>query len=142
MTYQCTTPDDVLKTMKDEAIEMIDLRFTDIPGLWQHFSVPPRAIGADSFSDGIGFDGSSIRGFQEIQESDMLVVPDPTTAFRDPFAEAPTLVLICDISDPVTGQPYSRDPRYVARKAETYLQSTRLGEPSLLRPGAGALRLQ
>ncbi len=104
MPYSCTTPDDVLKIVKDEAIEMIDLRFTDIPGLWQHFSVPPRALDADSFEDGVGFDGSSIRGFQEIQESDMLVNPDPTTAFRDPFSEAPTLVLICDISDPVTGQ--------------------------------------
>ena len=76
---------------------MIDLRFTDLPGLWQHFSVPPSALGADSFSDGVGFDGSSIRGFQEIQESDMLVMPDPTTAFLDPFTEVPTLVLICNI---------------------------------------------
>ena len=134
MAYQCTTPDDVLKIVRDEAIEMIDLRFTDIPGLWQHFSVPPRALGADSFADGVGFDGSSIRGFQEIQESDMLVLPDPTTAFRDPFAEAPTLVLICSISDPVTGQHYSRDPRYIAQKAETYLESTRLGDRAYFGP--------
>src|SRR5215470_15865488 len=103
MHYECKSPEDLLKTIKDEKIEMIDLRFTDIPGLWQHFSVPPRALGDDSFADGVGFDGSSIRGFQEIQESDMLVLPDSTTAFRDPFAEAPTLVLICGISDPVTG---------------------------------------
>src|ERR1700756_662265 len=114
MTYHCTTPEDVLKAIKDDKIAMVDLRFTDLPGLWQHFSVPPRALGADSFSDGVGFDGSSIRGFQEIQESDMLVIPDPTTAFLDPFAEAPTLALICNISDPITGQAYSRDPRYVA----------------------------
>src|SRR6516162_876978 len=122
MSYNCKSADDVLKVIKDDKIEMIDLRFTDIPGLWQHFSVPPRALGADSFADGVGFDGSSIRGFQEIQESDMLVLPDPATAFRDPFAEAPTLVLICSISDPITGQPYSRDPRFIAQKAETYLK--------------------
>src|ERR1700751_5539807 len=105
MSYKCKSPEDVLKTIKDDKIEMVDLRFTDMPGLWQHFSVPPRALDGDALGEGIGFDGSSIRGFQEIQESDMLVVPDPTTAFRDPFAEAPTLVLIGDIFDPVTGQP-------------------------------------
>ena len=134
MPYDCKTPDDVLKIVQDEAIEMIDLRFTDIPGLWQHFSVPPRALNADSFAEGVGFDGSSIRGFQEIQESDMLVNPDPATAFRDPFAEAPTLVLICNISDPVTGQPYSRDPRYIARKAETYLASAGIGDRAYFGP--------
>jgi len=101
---------------------MIDLRFTDLPGVWQHFSVPPSAVDADALSDGIGFDGSSIRGFQEIQESDMLVVPDPTTAFLDPFTLATTLVLICNIRDPITGEPYSRDARYIARKAEAHLK--------------------
>ena len=79
------TPDEVLKAIKDDDIVMVDLRFTDLPGLWQHFSVPPSALDLDSFTEGVGFDGSSIRGFQEIQESDMLVVPDPTTAFLDPF---------------------------------------------------------
>ena len=134
MSYDCKNPDDILKVIKDDKIEMIDLRFTDLPGLWQHFSLPPRALGADSFSDGVGFDGLSIRGFQEIQESDMLVMPDPTTAFLDPFAEVPTLVLICGISDPISGQPYSRDPRYAAQKAETYLRSTRLGDAAYFGP--------
>ena len=88
---------------EDHEIEMVDLRFADLPGLWQHFSVPPRALDLGGFAEGVGFDGSSICGFQEIQESDMLVVPDPATAFLDPFTEAPTLVLICNIRDPVSG---------------------------------------
>src|SRR6478736_2195013 len=124
MVRNCTTAEDLVKTIKDEKIQMIDLRFTDLPGVWQHFSVPPSAANVDALDDGIGFDGSSIRGFQEIQESDMLVVPDPTTAFLDPFAPAATLVLICNIRDPVTGQSYSRDARYIAQKAETYLTGT------------------
>ena len=115
------------------------LRFTDLPGVWQHFSVPPSAVDADALDEGIGFDGSSIRGFQEIQESDMLVVPDPTTAFLDPFTTAPTLVLICNVRDPVTGQTYTRDPRYVAQKAETYLKSIGLGEAAYF---GGVFRLQ
>jgi glutamine synthetase len=134
MHYECKSPEDLLKTIKDEKIEMIDLRFTDIPGLWQHFSVPPRALDRDAIVDGVGFDGSSIRGFQEIQESDMLVVPDPNTAFADPFAEAPTLCLICNIRDPVTGESYSRDARYVAQKAETYLTGTGIGDTSYFGP--------
>ena len=104
MSYNCKSADDVLKTIKDDKIEMVDLRFADLPGLWQHFSVPPRALDLGSFAEGVGFDGSSIRGFQEIQESDMMVVPDPATAFLDPFTEAPTLVLICNIRDPITQQ--------------------------------------
>jgi glutamine synthetase len=134
MHYQCNSPEDLLKTIKDEKIEMIDLRFTDIPGLWQHFSVPPRALDRDAIVDGVGFDGSSIRGFQEIQESDMLVMPDPTTAFLDPFAEVPTLNLICNIRDPVTGETYSRDARYIAQKAETYLKGTGIGDASYFGP--------
>lgn len=134
MSYNCQTPEDVLRTIKDDKIEMIDLRFTDLPGLWQHFSVPPRALDLDSVSEGIGFDGSSIRGFQEIQESDMLVIPDPTTAFFDPFAEARTLVLICNIRDPITGQSYSRDVRYIAQKAEDYLKGTAIGDTSYFGP--------
>jgi glutamine synthetase len=134
MHYECKSPDDLLKVIKDNKIEMIDLRFTDIPGLWQHFSVPPRALDRDALDEGVGFDGSSIRGFQEIQESDMLVVPDPTTAFLDPFAEVPALALICNIRDPVTGESYSRDVRYVAQKAETYLTGTGIGDTSYFGP--------
>src|SRR5712671_2222148 len=124
MVPNCATAEDLLKAIKDEKVQMIDLRFTDLPGVWQHFSVPPSAVNIDALEEGIGFDGSSIRGFQEIQESDMLVVPDPTTAFVDPFTPATTLVLICNIRDPVTGQSYSRDARYIAQKAETYLKGT------------------
>jgi glutamine synthetase len=120
--------------IKEHKVEMIDLRFSDLPGLWQHFSVPPSALELDSFTDGIGFDGSSIRGFQDIQESDMLVVPDPATAFLDPFTEAPTLVLICNILDPVTGQAYSRDCRYIAQKAESYLMNTAVGDAAYFGP--------
>ena len=134
MHYECKSPDDLLKAIKDNKIEMIDLRFTDIPGLWQHFSVPPRALDRDAIVEGVGFDGSSIRGFQEIQESDMLVVPEPAAAFLDPFAEVPTLVLICNIRDPVTGESYSRDARYVAQKAETYLTGTKIGDTSYFGP--------
>jgi glutamine synthetase len=134
MHYECKSPEDLLKTVKDNKIEMIDLRFTDIPGLWQHFSVPPRALDHDAIVEGVGFDGSSIRGFQEIQESDMLVTPDPSTAFLDPFIEAPTLSLICNIRDPVTGESYSRDARYVAQKAETYLSGTGIGDTAYFGP--------
>src|ERR1700754_2921167 len=105
MFLNCATTDDVLQAIKSQNVRMVDLRFTDLPGTWQHFSVPPGAVDAEALTEGIGFDGSSIRGFQEIQESDMLVVPDPGTAFLDPFAESTTLVLVCNIRDPVTGQP-------------------------------------
>src|SRR5215471_12062266 len=136
MALNCATADDVLKAIKDQKVQMIDLRFTDLPGVWQHFSVPPSAVDADALGEGIGFDGSSIRGFQEIQESDMLVVPDPITAFLDPFTTAPTLVLICNIRDPLTGQPYNRDCRYVAQKAETYLKRSEIGESAYFGPEA------
>ena len=136
MALNCATSQDVLKTIKDKNVEMVDLRFTDLPGVWQHFSVPPSAIDADALEEGIGFDGSSIRGFQEIQESDMLVVPDPATAFLDPFSTATTLVLICNVRDPVTGQTYTRDVRYVAQKAEGYLKSTGVGDAAYFGPEA------
>src|SRR6266699_3512427 len=126
MVAKCTTVEDLVKAITDEKVQMIDLRFTDLPGVWQHFSIPPSAVNADALNEGIGFDGSSIRGFQEIQESDMLVVADPTTAFLDPFAAATTLVLICNITDPITGQTYSRDARYIAQKAESYLKRSTL----------------
>jgi glutamine synthetase len=136
MFLNCTTAEDVLGSIKDKNLRMIDLRFTDLPGTWQHFSVPPSAVDVDALSEGIGFDGSSIRGFQEIQESDMLVVPDPATAFVDPFTAVPTLVLICNIKDPVTGQPYSRDPRYIAQKAEAHLKRTGVADTAYFGPEA------
>ena len=142
MAYTCESPDDVLKVVKDDKVVMVDLRFTDLPGLWQHFSVPAGALDHNSFAEGVGFDGSSIRGFQEIQESDMLVVPDPATAFLDPFSEAQTLVLICNVSDPVSGQPYGRDPATSRRKPRPILPSTRIGDTAYLRPGTRAFRLQ
>ncbi len=134
MSYDCKSPADLLKTIADDKIEVVDLRFTDLPGLWQHFSVPPSALDIAGLTDGIGFDGSSIRGFQEIQESDMLVVPDPTTAFLDPFTEARTLVLVGNIRDPVTGQPYSRDVRHIAQKAEAHLKATGTGDVAYFGP--------
>jgi glutamine synthetase len=136
MYLNCTAVEDVLKSIKDQNVQMIDLRFTDLPGVWQHFSVPPSAVDVDALTEGVGFDGSSIRGFQEIQESDMLVVPDPTTAFLDPFTPATTLALICNIRDPVTGQTYSRDARYVAQKAEAYLKRTGTADTAYFGPEA------
>ena len=128
------TPKDVVKMA--EAVKMVDFRFTDMPGTWQHFSVPVRQLTEELFEDGIGFDGSSIRGFKEIHESDMLLMLDPTSAFIDKVLEVPTLVIICDVYDPITRQPYTRDPRYVARKAEAYLKQTGIGETSYWGPEA------
>src|SRR6185437_16671747 len=136
MFPKCATAEDLVKTIKDKKVQMIDLRFTDLPGVWQHFSVPPSAANADALDEGIGFDGSSIRGFQEIQESDMLVVADPTTAFLDPFLPDRTLALICNIKDPVTGQSYSRDARYIAQQAETHLKSTGIADTAYFGPEA------
>jgi glutamine synthetase len=136
MKLDTKTPEDVVKAIADHDVKVIDVRFTDLPGVWQHFSVPPRAITVDTFEEGIGFDGSSIRGFQEIQESDMLVMPDATSAFLDPFTEATTLVMICNVRDPVTGAPYSRDARHVAQKAEAYLASTDIAEIAYFGPEA------
>ncbi|RQH05340.1 type I glutamate--ammonia ligase [Paraburkholderia dinghuensis] len=118
------TPQHIIELLREHEIQIVDLKFTDLPGLWQHFSITLPEVHEGLFEDGIGFDGSSIRGFQEIQESDMLLKPDPTTAFIDPANEIPTLSLICDVVDPVLHQPYSRDPRFVAKKAEEYLRQT------------------
>ncbi len=125
---------DVLKMAKE--VKMVDFRFTDLPGTWQHFSIPARTLDESIFEDGIGFDGSSIRGFQEIHESDMLLMLDPDTAFIDNLLEVPSLVIICNVYDPVTRQPYSRDPRFVARKAEAYLKQTGLAQTSYWGPEA------
>lgn len=130
------TPKDVLAMIKEHDIKMVDVRFTDIPGTWQHFSLPASALTEDDFVKGIGFDGSSIRGFQAINESDMLVVPDPDTAFIDPMLKIPTLALICDIRDPITGENYTRDPRFIAKKAEEYLRSTGIADTAYFGPEA------
>ncbi len=130
------TPKEVLEFAKQHGAKMVDLRFTDFPGMWQHFSVPIEELTEESFEAGFGFDGSSIRGWQEIHESDMIIVPDPTTAVMDPFFEVPTLTLICNVYDPITKEPYSRDPRYVAKKAEEYLKSTGVGDVAYFGPEA------
>jgi glutamine synthetase len=128
------TPSDVLKLAKQKGALIVDLRFIDMPGLWQHFSIPVSELTEDLFAEGIGFDGSSIRGFQAINESDMLLFPDPDTAQMDPFTAVPTLVLICDVKDPITGAAYGRDPRYIARKAEAYVKSTGLADTTYIGP--------
>ena len=117
-------------------VKMVDIRFTDMPGTWQHFTIPVRRLNEELFAEGLPFDGSSIRGFQEIHESDMLLLPDPDTAFVDPVAEIPTLVITCDVYDPITIQPYERDPRYVARKAENYLKQTGIADTAFFGPEA------
>jgi glutamine synthetase len=128
------TPAEIVKKIKDQSIEFIDLKFVDFPGLWQHFTIPARELSEDSFEEGLGFDGSSIRGWQAINLSDMLVLPDPGTAFMDPFAARKTLSLICNIQDPITRQDYTRDPRNISRKAEKYLKSTGLADVAYIGP--------
>ena len=133
---QGRTPAEVLRLAQDEGVEIVDFRFCDLPGLMQHFSMPAHELTADGFEDGYGFDGSSIRGFQEIQESDMLLIPDPNTAVVDPFRQHKTLNINCFVRDPVTGESYSRDPRYVAKKAEDHLVSTGLADTAYFGPEA------
>ena len=133
---QQRTPAEVLSLVQSEGIEIIDFRFCDLPGLMQHFSVPSHQLTEDGFEEGYGFDGSSIRGFQEIQESDMLLMPDPNTVVVDPFRQHKTLNLNCFVRDPVTGESYSRDPRYVAQKAQDYLVSTGLADTAYFGPEA------
>src|SRR4051794_22162038 len=130
------TPSDVLKVVKDQGIEVVDVRFCDLPGLMQHFSIPAHELTEDVFEDGLGFDGSSIRGFQEIQESDMLLIPDPSTAVVDPFRQHATININAFVQDPVTGESYSRDPRYIAKKAEAYLVSTGIADTAYFGPEA------
>ena len=130
------TPKQVLEMGKKEGAKVLDLRFLDFPGVWQHFTFPISELDESRFEDGFGFDGSSIRGWQPIHTSDMLVVPDPTTAKMDPFYKEPTLVLIGNIVDPVTHESYSRDPRYIAQKAEAYLKSSGIGDTAHFGPEA------
>ncbi|MBV9838494.1 MAG: glutamine synthetase beta-grasp domain-containing protein, partial [Solirubrobacterales bacterium] len=115
---------------------MVDLKFVDLPGTWQHMTLPLGALDADDFESGLGFDGSSIRGFQEIHESDMLLMPDATTAFIDPYYTRPTLSLICSVADPVLGEPYARDPRFVAQKAERHLIQSGIADVAYFGPEA------
>ena len=126
----------VMRKARDADCRIFDIRFTDLPGTWQHFSLPIDKLEEDLFDDGLGFDGSSVRGFQQIQESDMLVVPDPATAFVDPIPEVPTLVMSGDIRDPITGESYSRDPRNIARKAEQHLVDSGIADTSYWGPEA------
>lgn len=130
------TPKEVLDMAKENKARVVDIRFMDFPGVWQHFSVPIGELEELSFEDGYGFDGSSIRGWQPIDASDMLVVPDASTAKMDPFFNVPTLVLIGNIVDPITREPYSRDPRNIAQKAESYLKSTGIGDTVFIGPEA------
>ncbi len=135
MTHNMT-PKDVISFAKENNVVMVDFKFIDFPGIWQHFSVPIEELEDGTFEDGVGFDGSSIRGWQAINASDMLIVPDPKTAMLDPFRQYPTLSLICNIVDPVTKEPYSRDPRFISQKAVKYLQSTGVGDTAFFGPEA------
>jgi glutamine synthetase len=131
-----TSSEEVLRFIKDEAIEFVDVRFTDLPGQQQHFNVPAAGLTEDFFSEGVMFDGSSIRGFAEIHKSDMKLIPDPATAFLDPFRAAKTLNMNFSIVEPRTGEPYERDPRQVAAKAEAYLKSTGIADTVYFGPEA------
>src|SRR3989337_3267305 len=117
------TVKEVVKFAKENKTRMVDFKFLDFVGIWQHFTVPIGQLSEEIFDEGLGFDGSSIRGWQPIHASDMLVIPDPATAVMDPFTQAPTLVMICNIVDPITKEKYTRDPRNIAQKAEVYLKS-------------------
>ena len=130
------TPKEVLALCREKDVKAVDLRFMDFPGLWQHFTIPVGALDEDVFEDGVGFDGSSIRGWQAINESDMLVVPQPETASLDPFTELTTLSMICNIQDPITREDYTRDPRNVARKSTNYLKSTGIADTCYIGPEA------
>lgn len=129
-------PEEVLTFAKERGVKMVDLKFADLLGTWQHFSIPLRELSAETFEEGLSFDGSSIRGWRGIQESDMTVMPDPASAKIDPFLEVPTLSLICDIVLPETFEPYNRDPRQVAKSALAYLQSTGIADTAYFGPEA------
>ena len=130
------SPQDILNWIKNDNIQVVDLKFIDMPGIWQHLTLYQDQIDASSFTDGVAFDGSSIRGWKAINESDMAMVPDPNTAWIDPFMEEPTLSMICSIQEPRTGQPYDRCPRSIAKKALDYLASTGIGDTAFFGPEA------
>jgi glutamine synthetase len=129
-------PKHVLEMAHAHGVRMVDFKFTDLPGTWQHVSLSIHGLDEDAFEEGLGFDGSSIRGFQEISESDMILVPDPGTAVIDPFYEQRTMSIICNVFDPITREPYTRDPRYVAQKAEGYLIETGIADTCFMGPEA------
>ena len=131
-----TSPKEVLAYARENALKIVDFKFVDLPGTWQHFSIPVEELVEDLFTEGIGFDGSSIRGFQQIHESDMLLMPDPATAVTDPVCSVPTLTITCNVVDPVTHEVYSRDPRYIGQKAEAYLKKTGIADTSYWGPEA------
>ena len=131
-----TSPAEVLDKARAAGVKVVDIRFVDLPGTWQHFSVPLSSFEEDAFEEGLGFDGSSIRGFQAINESDMLLMPDPDSATIDPVLQIPTLYLVCNVVDPLTRESYSRDPRYIAQKAEAHLAATGIADISYWGPEA------
>jgi glutamine synthetase len=129
-------PKDVFRMVSEHGVRMVDFKFTDIPGTWQHLGLSVRQLDEDAFTEGLGYDGSSIRGFQEIHESDMILLPDPATAVIDPFHEQPTISIVCNVIDPITREPYTRDPRYVAQKAENHLIATGIADTCYMGPEA------
>ncbi|MBI5775772.1 MAG: glutamine synthetase beta-grasp domain-containing protein, partial [Nitrospirae bacterium] len=130
------TPREVLEYTKKNKVQVVDLKFVDLPGTWQHFTIPIEELNEGTFKDGSGLDGSSIRGWKAINNSDMLVVPDPDTACMDPFTAVPTLSLVGNVMDPITREIYERDPRFIAQKAEKHLKSTKIGDISYWGPEA------
>jgi glutamine synthetase len=125
---------DVLQMIKDREVKFVDFRFTDTRGKEQHVGVPAKYVGMEKFEDGHAFDGSSIAGWKGIQASDMLLMPDPTTAFLDPFMDENTLVITCDVIEPTDGKGYDRDPRSIAKRAEAYLKSSGIGDTAYFGP--------
>ncbi len=134
MSLNFSKPEEIIKHLKDEKIEFVDLRFTDPRGKWQHLTMCSDFVDQDAFIDGIMFDGSSIAGWKAINESDMSLIPDTQTAVMDPFAAQPSMILFCDVVEPTTGQSYERDPRSVAKNAEAYLKSTSIGDTAYFGP--------
>jgi glutamine synthetase len=134
-TSSAVSPKAVIEKAREMGIKMVDFKFVDLPGLWQHFSIPIGQLSESIFTEGIGFDGSSIRGFQKINESDMLLVPDPSTAIKDPACTVPTLSIVCDVASPGGDlEPYTRDPRFVAKKAEQYLRDSGIATTAYFGP--------
>src|SRR2546430_4721040 len=131
-----TAPDarEALEWARETTAKMVDLKFCDLLGTWQHVTLPISAFDESAFDEGLGFDGSSIRGWQGISESDMLLMPDASSAILDPFTEAPTLSLICEIADPITHEPYAKDPRRIAKRAAEYLLSSAIAYTAFIGP--------